>query len=299
VKIILSRKGFDSASGGVPSPIFPDGSMLSLPIPDRLSHIAYGEIGGNRWATVSEAVSQLAGLPISHRAHLDPDLVHHSFPRLKGWRPIFGQVGAAEGHLRKQGVGKGDLFFFFGLFRWVERGAAGWQYVRNSRAMHVLFGWLQIAERAPVSTWPVNDRWALYHPHFAMTPRASNVLYLSSKSLRMSDGALYIAGAGVFPFFSPVLQLTAPDSERPGRWLLPAWFHPQGRASVLSYHRKPSRWSRSSSGTILSSVSRGQEFVLDCDDYPEAIDWLDELMQCASADCADSFGVPARAAADS
>jgi len=33
MKFILSRKGFDSKSGGYPSPIFPDGSLISLPIP--------------------------------------------------------------------------------------------------------------------------------------------------------------------------------------------------------------------------------------------------------------------------
>jgi len=33
--VIISRKGFDSSSGGVPSPIFPDGKMLSLPTPDK------------------------------------------------------------------------------------------------------------------------------------------------------------------------------------------------------------------------------------------------------------------------
>lgn len=32
-KIILSRKGFDSKYGGIPSPILPDGAMLSFPIP--------------------------------------------------------------------------------------------------------------------------------------------------------------------------------------------------------------------------------------------------------------------------
>ena len=32
-KLIISRKGFDSGSGGCPSPIFPDGTMFSLPIP--------------------------------------------------------------------------------------------------------------------------------------------------------------------------------------------------------------------------------------------------------------------------
>src|ERR1035441_4619606 len=31
MKLILSRKGFDSSAGGKPSPIFPDGTMISLP----------------------------------------------------------------------------------------------------------------------------------------------------------------------------------------------------------------------------------------------------------------------------
>jgi len=34
MKIILSRKGFDSKNGGIASPILPDGALLSLPIPD-------------------------------------------------------------------------------------------------------------------------------------------------------------------------------------------------------------------------------------------------------------------------
>lgn len=35
MKLILSRKGFDTHNGGGPSPILPDGRMLSLPIPER------------------------------------------------------------------------------------------------------------------------------------------------------------------------------------------------------------------------------------------------------------------------
>ena len=35
MKIILSRKGFDSSLGGYPSPIFPDGKLCSIPIPSR------------------------------------------------------------------------------------------------------------------------------------------------------------------------------------------------------------------------------------------------------------------------
>jgi Nucleotide modification associated domain 3 len=33
MKLILSRKGFDSSHGGGPSPIRPDGRLLSFPIP--------------------------------------------------------------------------------------------------------------------------------------------------------------------------------------------------------------------------------------------------------------------------
>jgi len=34
MRVILSRKGFDSSFGGCPSPILPDGTLLSLPIPE-------------------------------------------------------------------------------------------------------------------------------------------------------------------------------------------------------------------------------------------------------------------------
>ena len=35
MKIILSRKGFDSANGGIVSPISEDGAMISFPIPSN------------------------------------------------------------------------------------------------------------------------------------------------------------------------------------------------------------------------------------------------------------------------
>ncbi|HSH28138.1 MAG TPA: hypothetical protein VK972_10310, partial [Wenzhouxiangella sp.] len=75
MKIILSRKGFDSAAGGVPSPILPDGRIVSLPIPDQRSPVRYGEIGSDG-RDIGALVSNLTGGRIrrSSRAHLDPDL---------------------------------------------------------------------------------------------------------------------------------------------------------------------------------------------------------------------------------
>ena len=43
MKIILSRKGFDSASGGCPSFIIGD-KLISLPIPDEHTNLEYNNV---------------------------------------------------------------------------------------------------------------------------------------------------------------------------------------------------------------------------------------------------------------
>ena len=128
MKIILSRKGFDSASGGVPSPIFPVGKMLSLPIPDEDSHIRYHDIQWNK-ENIGSIVSDLTkGKIRAHDgAHLDPDLNRGSIPHHKKWKPILGQISSAQGHLRNQNIQPGDLFLFFGLFREATKGNSGFQ----------------------------------------------------------------------------------------------------------------------------------------------------------------------------
>jgi len=279
MKIILSRKGFDSSAGGVPSPFFQDGTMISLPIPDKSSIIAYMDIAGNARASVGELVQDLAQIPPTHRAHLDPDLSAHSIPRARGWRPLLGQVGAAERHLERQGVGPGDVFVFFGLFRAVEKFDNGWHYAVGSRPMHVIFGWLQIAKRVAVSNWPTDAAWALYHPHFRLEPSPTNIVYVAAERFQFpAERSGTIPGAGLFHGFRPQLQLTEPQCSRPSLWLLPEWFHPSGRDSALTYHCDLARWQKSKAGVMLNSVGRGQEFVLDCDDYPEAINWLREVL---------------------
>jgi hypothetical protein len=275
MKLILSRKGFDSSAGKKPSPIFSDGTMLSLPIPDKASTITYRDIAGNASASVGELVLDLARIPPSHRAHLDPDLSAHSIPRCQGWRPLFGQEGAAESHLENQGVGPGDIFLFFGLFRAIEKSVDRWRYVPGSRPIHVIFGWLQVAKRVSVSNWPTDAAWALYHPHFRREPHPTNVVYIAAERLLLpGTKSCAIPGAGLFPALTPKLQLTEPLCSCPSLWLLPEWFHPDGRASALTYHGDPSRWHVSKAGVMLDSASRGQEFVLNCDDYPEAVGWL-------------------------
>src|ERR1019366_8286041 len=88
-------------------------------------------------------------------------------------------------------------------------------------------------------------------------------------------------GAGLFPAFRPQLQLTEPSCRRTSLWLLPGWFHPKDRGSELTYHGDESRWRQMNDGVMLKAASRGQEFVLNCDDHSEAITWLAELLTLA------------------
>jgi hypothetical protein len=277
VKFILSRKGFDSGSGGCPSPIFPDLTMLALPIPDATSRVRYRDLTWNG-RNLGELVPRLAGAtPMAdHGAHLDPDLCAEALLRQPGWRPVFGQRGAARGHIRNRGVAEGDVFLFFGLFREVGNDGA---FVPGSPGRHVVWGWMQIGEILAVDDHRERLAWASYHPHLTRGADRTNFVYVAADRLELpgtrSGGP---PGAGAFPRFSPALQLTASSELGLSTWRLPGWFHPEGRRSALSYHGNPDRWSRDGESVLLRTVGRGQEFVIDGDDYPEVVRWAGRLI---------------------
>ena len=99
---------------------------------------------------------------------MDPDLDAGAYPREPGWRGMLGQADLAQRHLEKEGVAAGDLFLFFGLYRLVETSRAGWRFVKGSRRLHLLWGWLQIGEVRKVDRIEDDERfrWARYHDHF-------------------------------------------------------------------------------------------------------------------------------------
>ncbi len=277
MKVVLSRKGFDSGAGGVPSPILPDGKMLSLPIPDKNSPIRYEDLTWNGF-NVGEMVLSLSRgkVPPHYKAHLDPDLNCETLPRHEKWKPILGQVGTAQGHLRNQGVGTGDLFLFFGLFRKVTINASGLEFVADSSPKHVIWGWLQVDEVVPVDACDKFElEWANCHPHFHRPADKTNTVYIAKEHLDIPRAeSRSLAGAGVFQRFSSQLQLTAPFSERPTLWQLPSWLYPSEGKTPLTYHSDLKRWQKKNGHTILNSANRGQEFVLDCANYPESIGWV-------------------------
>jgi hypothetical protein len=282
MKVIFSRKGFDSSYGGAPSPILPDGTLFSLPIPSPDSPITYDELGiGSR--SVGALVEDLTNGRIQggDGAHLDPDLRKPIYPRLPGWRPLFGQDGTAQAHLANAGVGVGDLFLFFGWFRQTEETEAGYRFVQGAPDLHVVFGWLQVDRIVRVEKpGPEIPAWAEYHPHFHRDSEGRNTVYVARESLCLPAMPGGLAGAGVFDRYRDALCLTAPGHTRTG-WRLPRWFFPDDGKPPLTYHGSGDRWTVAEEYTLLRSAPRGQEFVLDVNHYPEAAAWVYDVISGA------------------
>ena len=211
--------------------------------------------------------------------HLDPDVRQDAIRRHKGWRGIFGQTGAPEGHLEKQGVGTGDVFLFFGLFRRVQETREGWRFIRGEPQQHILWGWLQIGQACKVDEIRGDGRydWARYHGHFSWRGDPGNPLYMTTHRLDLGD-SLTVPGAGVFPRFDERLVLTEPGGPV-SQWRLPRWFYPDGGRTPLTYHPDATRWQHNDDHAYLQSVGRGQEFVLDLEEYPEARGWIAGLVR--------------------
>ena len=281
-KLVLSRKGFDSAAGGCPSPIFPDGTMYSLPIPGGAgrSPVRYRDLHHGE-TNIGQVVKNLTKGRWAGRdlPHLDPDVRPDAILRRDGWRGLFGQAGAAETHLARQGVGVGDLFLMFGLFRRVEETSTGWTFIPGAPHQHILWGWLQVEQVCSVDEIRNDPKfhWAHYHDHFGWSGDPVNTLYVARKRLNLgkADSA---PGAGVFPKLDDRLILTEPGGPV-SRWRLPRWFFPDGNKTPLTYHPDPARWRRDDEHAYLKSVGRGQEFVLHLGEYPEATGWLAGLVR--------------------
>ena len=284
MKIIFSRKGFDSQYGKVASPIMPDGTILSLPIPSTQGRPLGDCLHGQQ--LVHQISHDLTGGRIHNRTlvHLDPDLSVGTVQRRPGWRPAFGQDSAAQGHLANQGVGPGDLFLFFGWYRQVEVGRGRHQYIPGAHDIHALFGWLQVGEVIPIDdsghAVTKSHAWLHDHPHVQHAGALrgkKNTIYSASAQLRLGGAPTGLPGAGVFTRWSDQLRLTAPGRSR-SQWRVPNWMYPQPGQPALTYHGNPDRWTRQGPHAYLQTVAKGQEFVLDVTAIPRASACLKKLI---------------------
>ncbi|MCS4487988.1 hypothetical protein [Streptococcus sciuri] len=202
MKIILSRKGFDSSNGGIPSPILPDGTLLSLPIPAKIDQLSFDDLHYNG-VSYAEILRQLRGRDCKEHhfnCHLDPDIRKHVRSKpVENWQAGFGQINAAQGLLRNQGVGVGDLFLFFGWFRQTEGNlsAGTLRYRTDAPDLNIIYGYLQVGELVHQKERLQNQY--PFHPH-SLEERAnkpSNILYLSQEKLSFAEDK---EGYGVFNY---------------------------------------------------------------------------------------------------
>ena len=260
MRIILSRKGFDSSYGGCASPILPDGTMLSMPIPSEGDVCGFDEIhfAGKSY---SEIWRELKSTGVhSARCHLDPDIRTGIRDNPKDWVPAFGQVDQAETHLEHFNIKQGDLFLFFGWFRETEYRGDQLCYRRDAPDIQAVYGYLQVGE---ILRGRDADR-CYWHPH-ANSSKPNNTIYVASSRLRFEGNDTNRPGSGTL-MFSESKILTAPGMNR-SRWRLNGIFG----EIPLSYHYT----GRVKEG-YFDSVKRGQEFVFDED--PRVTEWAESII---------------------
>lgn len=195
MKIILSRKGFDSVSGGCPNPILPDGTLLSMPIPSNEA-IRYADLAYDGHSYEDILLGLNPGKKYD-RCHLDPDIRDGiRISPVKGWKAAFGQTGSAAGILHNSGVAAGDLFLFFGVFRQTEYDKDGiLRFARGKRPIQIIYGYLQIGE---ILTQPDEIKEYFWNPHSDVQSYGKrNYLYIPSKKLSFLPD---LPGYGVLAF---------------------------------------------------------------------------------------------------
>jgi hypothetical protein len=279
MKIILSRKGLDSGYGGHPSPIMPDGTLLSFPIPSQDEKISYRDIHNSDGITYLETLKKLikgkkfkdvdkkfvVDESFNFNCHLDPDLESSTLikGREKGWLPSFGQTGASQTHLANEGVGKDDVFLFFGWFKKTEIKNGKLSFVRDAYSdVHLIWGYLQIGEILNNKSDMIRYNWLKDHPHYGRID-PNNTIYLSKQNLSW-DGNL--PGAGILNFDEKLI-LTTPNHSRTKWNLDPTIF----KKLKITYH-SPNSWK----DEYFKSADKGQEFVVHAD--KGAIDWAKKII---------------------
>lgn len=203
MKVILSRKGFDSENGKIPSVFMPNGDVVSFPIPSpeklRYSDLKYGH------DSLAKIISDLIGRRGDGHCHLDPDIeISRHSHKPSNWVPGFGQCSSSLGYLKNTVVVEpGDLFLFFGWFRAAEKVGESYRYMKGrddfylSNDLHVIWGYLQVGEI--ISDFKRKVKLLPWHPHSAACRAGdpSDTIFVARKYLSFAPSR---PGAGLLPF---------------------------------------------------------------------------------------------------
>ncbi|WP_234124912.1 Nmad3 family putative nucleotide modification protein [Clostridium hydrogenum] len=275
MKLILSRKGFDSGYGGFPSPILPDGRLISFPIPSDERFITYKDLWVDEKMKLISILTSLTDnkIRIENKwvfhindigCHLDPDINIYSTQRKEGWKGIFGQAGAAQSHLSNNGISKGDIFLFFGWFQNTiyENGKLVYNK-KDKEGKHVIYGYLQVGDIIKVKEID-GDNWYDNHPHARRRDyaRDNDYIYIAADKLSFDEK---LNGYGIFKY-DEALMLTKKGLSK-SKWALPDIF----KKVDITYHSKNS-WKNG----YFQSAAKGQEFIVDCNE--EISKWVKILI---------------------
>lgn len=265
MKTILSRKGFDSSYGKQPNPIMPDGTLLSLPIPDEKGNNTFASLrwNGMSYYDIIHSLKPKTKLKAESLCHLDPDLRTEAKNRIPGWKPAFGQSGSALSHLNNHGVRIGDLFLYFGWYKATEIENGKLVYRKNAPDQHIIYGYMQIGSIVEKKTNAPD--WLKEHPHFAdqnVRKDSLNAVYLPSDRLTFMPE---LKGCGVLNYRTDRVLTKAGMSR--GCWDLPSFF----KDVEISYHPHP--WRKD----YFKSAGRGQEFVMEA--TPLIMEWAKQIIK--------------------
>ncbi|MBU1356935.1 MAG: hypothetical protein KJ620_10255 [Candidatus Edwardsbacteria bacterium] len=264
MKVILSRKGFDSSYGGQPSPILPDGTLLSLPIPARNDVFKFSDLRyqDKSYYEIIKKLKPNSKIKKDYTCHLDPDIRRDVVKRGPSWKGLFGQMGSAQGHLNNENVGLDDIFIFFGWFKETEYTHAGIQYIKNAPDLHVIFGYFQIGQI--YKSYDDLPNLAKYHSHAnKFSIDKNNCIYEAKESLSFNNR---ISGCGCLKY-NKTLVLTK-EGENKSHWDLPDYF----KGVKISYHSI-----NSFKQDYFDSAKKGQEFVIENNE--SIVEWTKNVIK--------------------
>lgn len=265
MKVILSRKGFDLGNGDCASPILPDGTLLSMPIPsfDNTSYQSLNiDIEGFGNKTYANVARELNPRRLFDLCHLDPDIRRDACERPADWKPAFGQAYGSLTHLKNNDIKEGDLFLFFGWFRQTELFEGKLRFVKKAPSLHVIYGYLQIGEIINNPNEKNIPDWLKIHPHFTKKYSDNNAIFIARDNLTWDKSK---EGAGCLTL-DKKLVLTKEGHSR-SHWDLPEEFK---NISITNHSAKS--WK----SDYFKSVDIGQEFVFE--ESPIVEEWAKNII---------------------
>ena len=260
MRIIFSRKGFDSSNGGFSSPIFPDGTCYSVPIPGKRNRKKYQELDFRYENEPIQAIlNDLTRKSIKINGkrkscdYFDDKFICHLDPLVmedgENQYMTLGQVGSALGHLKNQNVQVGDIFLFYGFFREVEQTTI-WRYKNNAKNLHLIFAYMKIDKIVNVNeNLSAKYQFLKNHPHFDESFRKKyreNYIFLG-QNFRMFD------------YDTKRVLTDLNNYKKTSRWKLPINFD---FSNYISYIKSVKVIENNA---YISHKGPGQEFVVNLD----------------------------------